>query len=72
MVYNMIINLKKGQDMLYKLFSNYIRLKFIRMLLNIVMKSKIVKTKNIKTMNLMTYGLELLATLYFNRKRKMK
>lgn len=58
--------------MLYKLFSNYIRLKFIRMLLNIVMKSKLVKTKDIKTMNLLTYGLELLATLYFNRKQKMK
>lgn len=58
--------------MLYKLLINYFRLKLLRVILNRVRGKGLVKTKNSKRRDVLIYGLELLATFYFNGKRKAK
>jgi len=42
------------------------------MVLNRIVGSKLVKGKKSKGLNMLTYGLELLATIYLNGKRKAK
>lgn len=68
MFYTLKVHLM-GNEMFYRLFINYLRLKMLRMVINGVTKSKFVKSKNLKTISIMTYGLELLGS-YFLRPRK--
>lgn len=57
--------------MLYKLFINYILVKFIQSYVRSIRGKPGIKSKNTKTMNLTAYGLELLA-MYLLKKRRIK